>query len=106
MISLSDPLLLRIVRYLDPSVQATATFSDVFTGSTRELFAAFASTSGTAAAGGCTCGAVANLEAFSTRNAPCLPVDAVGNAMAELLDRTAKHRLDWSDHAGARSLTM
>lgn len=38
-----------------------------------------------------------NVEAFEyLRDDPCLPVDTVGNGMAELLDRSNKQRIDWA----------
>ena len=92
-----DPMLLKIVQYLDPSVPSNVTYAEQFTGSTRMLFEAFATAQlELKLEEGISVELWANLEAFEyLRDAPCLPVDQVGDAMAEILDRTAKQRIDW-----------
>lgn len=103
-----DPVLDDITRYLDPTLKAHATFSDAFATSNFELFKGFEAAVDELATEGVTTVLWLNLEAFEyLRDYPCLPVDPVGNGMAELLDRTTKSRLDWGlTVAGSRSTKM
>ena len=92
-----DPMLLRIVQYLDPSVPSNVTYEEQYTGSTHLLFSAFRNAQlQLMKEENLNFQLWANLEAFEyLRDMPCLPVDDIGNGMAERLDRTDKQRIDW-----------
>lgn len=92
-----DPTLLRIVRYLDPTVPADQTYRGQYAASNRQLFGAFAKQidDWNEFEVDHPVSLWLNVEAFEyLRDYPCLPVDRDGSGMAELLDRTSKQRID------------
>lgn len=103
-----DPVLDDITRYLDPTLRPHATFGEAFATSNFELFKGFEAAVEELKEEGVSTVLWLNLEAFEyLRDYPCLPVDPVGNGMAELLDRTTKSRLDWGlTVAGSRPTKM
>lgn len=103
-VSLSDPVLDRAIRYLDPNLKQNITYAEAFSASNIELFSAFQEAQHALLTTGIKFDFWLNVEAFEfLRDDPCLPVDPMASGMGELLDRASKERLDRAiSVAGAR----
>eukprot|EP01105_Mastigella_eilhardi_P004392 TRINITY_DN1584_c0_g1_i1.p2 TRINITY_DN1584_c0_g1~~TRINITY_DN1584_c0_g1_i1.p2 ORF type:complete len:372 (+),score=97.84 TRINITY_DN1584_c0_g1_i1:284-1399(+) len=97
-IKMVDPALLLILQYLTAGTPDNITFSERFAGSARQMYQTFAAAVEELSTDeGVKVELWLNFEAFEyLRDTPCLPVDRMGNGMAEILQRTSKSRADWS----------
>lgn len=93
-----DPRLDKVVHYIEVEVTSFPTFKEKYHFSLDELFAGFYNKLEEFKKQGIRTPELwLNVEGFEySRYAPCTPVDLMGNGMAELLDRTAKDRLDYA----------